>query len=114
MTAQPLLCRTILMRVMTDFPFVLTQKRVMAPFNDYVLGLMRVMCRTRVTLLSFGTREYDYKLFLIAILKKIELIGGYKGGLHTINNIAKSIEAYKQLSLATSKLLATWSLVGEI
>ena len=43
---------------MTVFLFVLTQKRVMAPFNDNVLGLMRVMCGTRVTLLSFGTREY--------------------------------------------------------
>ena len=30
----------------------------LAPFNDDVLGLMRVMCRTRVTLLSFGTKEY--------------------------------------------------------
>ena len=46
------------MRVMTVFLFALTQKRVMAPFNDNVLGLMRVMCGTRVTLLSFGTREY--------------------------------------------------------
>ena len=44
--AQPLLCSTILMRVMTVFLFVLTQKRVMAPFNDSVLGLMRVMCGT--------------------------------------------------------------------
>ena len=60
MTAQPLLSSTILMRVMTVFLFVLTQKRVMAPFNDNVLGLMRVMCGTRVTLLSFGTREYLY------------------------------------------------------
>ena len=33
-------------------------KRVLAPFNDNVLGLMRLMCGTRVTLLSFGTREY--------------------------------------------------------
>ena len=46
------------MTVVTVFLFVLTQKRVMAPFNDNVLGLMRVMCGTRVTLLSFGTREY--------------------------------------------------------
>ena len=58
MTAQPLLSSTILIRVMTVFLFALTQKRVMAPFNDNVLGLMRVMCGTRVTLLSFGTREY--------------------------------------------------------
>ena len=58
MTAKPLLSSTILIRVMTVFLFVLTQKRVMAPFNDNVLGLMRVMCGTRVTLLSFGTREY--------------------------------------------------------
>ena len=58
MTAQPLLSSTILIRVMTVFLFVLTQKRVMAPFNDNVLGLMRVMCGTRVTLLSFGTKEY--------------------------------------------------------
>ena len=60
MTAQSLLSSTILMRVMTVFLFVLTQKRVMAPFNDNVLGLMRVMCGTRVTLLSFGTKEYVY------------------------------------------------------
>ena len=43
---------------MTLFLFVLTQKRVMAPSNDNMLGLMRVMCGTRVRLLSFGTREY--------------------------------------------------------
>ena len=49
------------MRVMTVFLFVLTQKRVMAPFNDNVLGLMRVMCGIRVTLLSFGTKEYFYE-----------------------------------------------------
>ena len=58
MTAQSLLSSTILKRVMTVFLFVLTQKRVMAPSNDNMLGLMRVMCGTRVTLLSFGTREY--------------------------------------------------------
>ena len=58
MTAQSLLSSTILKRVMTVFLFVLTQKRVMAPSNDNVLGLMRVMCGTRVALLSFGTREY--------------------------------------------------------
>ena len=57
MTAQSFLSSTILKRVMTVFLFVLTQKRVMAPFNDNVLGLMRVMCGTRVTLLSFGTKE---------------------------------------------------------
>ena len=61
MTAQSLLSSTILKRVMTVFLFVLTQKRVMAPSNDNVLGLMRVMCGTRVTLLSFGTREYVRK-----------------------------------------------------
>ena len=44
--------------IMTVFLFVLTQKRVMAHFNDNVLGLMRVTCGTRVTLLSFSTREY--------------------------------------------------------
>ena len=43
---------------MTVFLFVLIQKRVMAHFTDDVLGLMRVMYGTRVTLLSFGTREY--------------------------------------------------------
>ena len=58
MIAQSLLSSIILKRVMTVFLFVLTQKRVMAPSNDNVLGLMRVMCGTRVTLLSFGTREY--------------------------------------------------------
>ena len=58
MTAQSLLSSTILKRVMTVFLFVLTQKRVMALFNDNMLGLMRVMCGTGVTLLSFGTREY--------------------------------------------------------
>ena len=58
MTAQPLLSSTILKRVMTVFLCVLTLKKVMAPSNDNVLGLMRVMCGTRVTLLSFGTREY--------------------------------------------------------
>ena len=52
MTAQPLISSTTLMRVMTVFLFVLIQKRVMAPFTDNILGLMRV------TLLSFGTREY--------------------------------------------------------
>ena len=67
MTAQPLLSSTILIRVMTVFLFVLTQKRVMAPFNDNVLGLMRVMCGTRVTLLSFGTREYAFILILTRI-----------------------------------------------
>ena len=65
MTAKPLLSSTILIRVMTVFLFVLTQKRVMAPFNDNVLGLMRVMCGTRVTLLSFGTKEYACYLFVI-------------------------------------------------
>ena len=40
MTAQSLLSSTILKRVMTVFLFVLTQKRVMAPFNDNVLGLV--------------------------------------------------------------------------
>ena len=49
---------TILMRVMTVFLFVLIQKRVMAPFTDNVLGLMRVTYGTRDTLLSFGPREY--------------------------------------------------------
>ena len=44
---------------MTVFLFLLTQKRVMTSFNDNVLGLMRVMCGTRVTLLSFGTKEYS-------------------------------------------------------
>ena len=48
---------TILMRVMTVFLFVLIQKRVMAPFTDNEFGLMRVTYRTRVTLLSFGTRQ---------------------------------------------------------
>ena len=43
---------------MTVFLFVLTQKRVMTAFTNNVLGLMKVMCGTRVTLLSFGTREY--------------------------------------------------------
>ena len=47
---------------MTVFLFVLTQKRVIGPFNDNVLGLMRVMCGTRVMLLSFGTREYWWNL----------------------------------------------------
>ena len=36
----------------------LIQKRVMAPFTYNVLGLTKVMCEARVTLLSFGTREY--------------------------------------------------------
>ena len=58
MTAKSLLSSTILKRVLTVFLFVLTQKRVMAPSNDNVLGLMRVMCGTRVKLLSFGSREY--------------------------------------------------------
>ena len=58
MTAQPLLSSTILIRVMTVFLFVLTQKRVMTAFTNNVLGLMKVMCGTRVTLLSFSTREY--------------------------------------------------------
>ena len=58
MTAQPLLSGTILIIVMTVFLFVLTQKRVMTAFTNNVLGLMKVMCGTRVTLLSFGTREY--------------------------------------------------------
>ena len=43
---------------MTVFLFVLTQKRVMTAFTNNVLGLMKVMCGTRVTLLSFGTKEY--------------------------------------------------------
>ena len=60
MTAQPLLSSTILIRVMTVFLFVLTQKRVMTAFTNNVLGLMKVMCGTRVTWLSFGTREYTY------------------------------------------------------
>ena len=38
----------------------------MAPFNDNVLGLMRVMCGTRVTLLSFGTKEY----FIFSIISR--------------------------------------------
>ena len=38
-------CRLVLIRVMGDHLVK-------------VLGLMRVMCGTRVTLLSFGTREY--------------------------------------------------------
>ena len=58
MTAQPLLSSTILIIVMTVFLFVLTQKRVMTAFTNNVLGLMKVMCGTRVTWLSFGTREY--------------------------------------------------------
>ena len=61
MTAQPLLSSTILIIVMTVFLFVLTQKRVMTAFTNNVLGLMKVMCGTRVTLLSFGTREYTLK-----------------------------------------------------
>ena len=60
MTAQPLLSSTILIIVMTVFLFVLTQKRVMTAFTNNVLGLMKVMCGTRVTLLSFGTREYFF------------------------------------------------------
>ena len=71
MTAQPSLSSTILMRVMTVFLFMLTQKRVMAPFNDNVLGLMRVMCGTRVTLLSFGTREYAVLLGLVKTIGSI-------------------------------------------
>ena len=67
MTAQLLLSSSDLMRVMTIFLFVFTQKRVMAPFNDNVLGLMRVICRTRVTLLSFGTREYIYLTFFLLL-----------------------------------------------
>ena len=47
---------------MTVFLFVLTQERVMAPFNENVLGLMKVMCGTRVTLISFGTKEYFAKV----------------------------------------------------
>ena len=58
MTAQPFLISTILTRVMTVFLFVLAPKRVMTHFNDDVFGLMRVMCGTIVTLLSFSTREY--------------------------------------------------------
>ena len=58
MTAQPLRSSTILIIVMTVFLFVLTQKRVMTAFTNNVLGLMKVMCGTRVTWLSFGTREY--------------------------------------------------------
>ena len=38
----------------------------MGPLNDNVLGLMRVMCRTRIKLLSFGTREY---LVVFRVLK---------------------------------------------
>ena len=60
MNPQLFLCSTILMRVMTVFLYVLIQKRVMAHFTDNVLGLMRAMCGTRVTLLSFGTKEYDF------------------------------------------------------
>ena len=68
MTAQPLLGSTILMRVMTVFLFVLIQKRLMAPFTDNTLGLMRVMCGTRVTLLSLGTREYHHWLDSFVVL----------------------------------------------
>ena len=57
MTAQPSISSAILMRVMTVFLFVLIQKKVMTAFTNNVLGLMKVMCGTRVTLLSFGTRE---------------------------------------------------------
>ena len=65
MTAQPLLGSTILMRVMTVFLFVLIQKRLMAPFTDNTLGLMRVMCGTRVKLLSLAPdSSYDNEKFL--------------------------------------------------
>ena len=76
MTAQPLLSSTILTRVMTVFLFVLTQKRVMAPFNDNVLGLMRVMCGTKVTLLSFGTRDGHFQLKKRKKRRDIETIFG--------------------------------------
>ena len=66
---------------MTVFLFVLTQKRVMTAFTNNVLGLMKVMCGTRVTLLSFGTREYsshlnrqllftDHYQFIVCFLNK--------------------------------------------
>ena len=48
---------------MTVFLFVLIQKSVMTAFTNNVLGLMRVMCGTSVTLLSFGTREYVVLIF---------------------------------------------------
>ena len=67
------------MRVMTVFLFVLTQKRVMALFNDNMLGLMRVMCGTRVTLLSFGTREYLINYWPerdVAVFQQVEYFQG--------------------------------------
>ena len=76
MTAQSLLRSTILKRVMTVFLFVLTQKRVMVPIHDNVLGLMRVMCGTRVTLLAFSTREYWFSLYLRCEVRAFE--GGVK------------------------------------
>ena len=46
--------------------FVLIQKRVMAPFTYNVLGLMRVKCRTRFTLLSFaGENILPFKPIII-------------------------------------------------